>query len=85
MAKDDHRGVVESAFLMLVEPASQAATIGVDTDAVGTNGDDGSVCNRLTHWDQFCDDFADVFEPPGFHTKRLVLLKRSRDQSSTDP
>ena len=45
---------------MLIKPASQVATIGVDTDTVGTNRDDGSVSKRPTHWDQFCKDYADV-------------------------
>ena len=69
LAKDVCRGVVESAFLILVEPPSQVATMRVDTDAGGTDGDDSSVCNGPTHWDQCCDDFAGVFEPPGFPTK----------------
>ena len=43
--------------------------MGVDTDAVGTDGDNDSVHNGPTHWDQFCDDFADIFETPGFPAK----------------
>ena len=51
LAKDVHRGAVESAFLMLIKPANPVATMELDTDAVGTNGDDGSVRNGPTHWD----------------------------------
>ena len=43
LAKDVHRGVVESAFLMLIKPANPVATMEVDTDVVGTDGEDGSV------------------------------------------
>ena len=43
LAKDVCCGVVESAFLMLVETASPVATMEVDTDAGGTNGEDDSV------------------------------------------
>ena len=43
LAKDVRHGVVESAFLMLIKPANPVATMEVDTDVVGTNGDDGSV------------------------------------------
>ena len=43
LAKDIHCGVMESAFLMLVEPANPVATMEVDTDIGGTNGEDGSV------------------------------------------
>ena len=43
LAKDVHRGVVESAFLMLVKPANPVATMEVDTDIRDTNGKDGSV------------------------------------------
>ena len=43
LAKDIHRGVVESAFLMLVESNNPVATIEVDTDIGCTNGEDGSV------------------------------------------
>ena len=43
LAKDIRRGVMESAFLMLVEPANPVATMEVDTDVGGTNGEDGSV------------------------------------------
>ena len=53
LAKDSHCGVFESMFLMLVKPASQVITMGVDTDAIGTNGDHGSVCNGPTYWNQF--------------------------------
>ena len=51
LAKDIHRGVVESAFIMLIKPASQVTTMGLDTDTVGTNGDDSIVANGPTHWD----------------------------------
>ena len=51
LAKDVRRGDVESAFLMLLEPANPVATKKVDTDLVGTNGEDGSVINGPTHWD----------------------------------
>ena len=51
LAKDVHRGVVESAFLMLIKPANPVATMEVDTDVVGTNGEDGSVINGPTCWD----------------------------------
>ena len=43
LAKDICCEVVESAFLMLVKPANPVATIEVDTDVGGTNGEDGSV------------------------------------------
>ena len=43
LAKDVHCGVVEYAFLMLVEPANAVATMEVDTDVGGTNGEDNSV------------------------------------------
>ena len=51
LAKDVRRGDVESALLMLLEPADPVATKEVDTDLVGTNGEDGSVINGPTHWD----------------------------------
>ena len=51
LAKDIHQGAVESAFLMLVEPANPVATMEVDTDVGGTNGEDGLVRNGPTHWD----------------------------------
>ena len=51
LAKDIRRGDVESAFLMLLEPANPVATKEVDTDLVGTNGGDGSVINGPTCWD----------------------------------
>ena len=51
LAKDVFRGAVESAFLMLIEPANPVATMEVDTDVVGTDGEDGSVQNGPTHWD----------------------------------
>ena len=51
LAKDVCRGVVESVFLMLIKPANPVATMEVDTDVVGTNGEDGSVRNGPTHWD----------------------------------
>ena len=54
---------------MLLEPANPVATKEVDTDLVGTNGEDGSVINGPTRWDWFCDEYADVFEPPGFPAK----------------
>ena len=41
--KDVDCGAVESAFLMLIEPANPVATMEVDTDVEGTDGDDGSV------------------------------------------
>ena len=44
----------------------------VDTDIVGTNGKDGSVINGPTCWDQFCDEYADVFKPPGFPAKHEI-------------
>ena len=43
LVKDVRRGDVESAFLMLLEPANPVATKKVDADLVGTNGQDGSV------------------------------------------
>ena len=52
LAKDVRRGVVvESAFLMLIKPANPVATMEVDTDVVGTNGEDSSVINGPTLWD----------------------------------
>ena len=51
LAKDVCCGAVESAFLMLIEPANPLATMEVDTDVGGTSGDDGSVRNGPTHWD----------------------------------
>ena len=72
LAKDVRRGDVESAFLMLLEPANPVATKEVDTDLVGTDGENGSVANGPTHWDKFCDEYADVFEPPGFPAKREI-------------
>ena len=51
LAKDVRRGDVESAFLMLLEPANPVATKEVDTDLVGTDGEDGSVANGPTRWD----------------------------------
>ena len=48
LVKDVHRGDVESVFLMLLEPADPVATKKVDTDLVGTNGEDGSVQNGST-------------------------------------
>ena len=51
LAKDVHRGVVESAFLMLIEPANPVAIMEVDTDVLGTHGEDGSVRNGPSHWD----------------------------------
>ena len=51
LAKGIHRGVVESAFLMLVKPANPVATMEVDTDIGGTNGEDDSVQNKPTRWD----------------------------------
>ena len=41
LAKDICRGVVESAFPMLIKPANPVDTMEVDTDIVGTNGEDG--------------------------------------------
>ena len=72
LAKDVRRGDVESAFLMLLEPANPVATKEVDADLVGTNGQDGSVRNGPTRWDEFCKEYADVFEPPGFPAKRKI-------------
>ena len=51
LAKDVPHGAVESAFLMLIEPANPVATMEVDTDVVGTDGEDGSVQNGPTRWD----------------------------------
>ena len=51
LAKDIRRGVLESAFLMMIEPANPVATMEVDTDVVGTNGEDGAVINGPTHCD----------------------------------
>ena len=51
LAKDVRRSDVESAFPMLLKPANPVATKEVDTDLVGTNGEDGSVINGPTHWD----------------------------------
>ena len=43
LAKDVHCGDVKSAFLMLLKPANPVATMEVNTDVVGTDGEDGSV------------------------------------------
>ena len=43
LVKDVRRGEVESAFLMLVEPADPVVTMEVDADIIGTDGEDGSV------------------------------------------
>ena len=51
LAKDVRHGDVESAFLISLEPANPVATMEVDTDVVGTDGEDGSVQNGPTHWD----------------------------------
>ena len=51
LAKDVRRGDVESAFLLLLKPANPVATKEVDTDLVGTDGEDGSVANGPTCWD----------------------------------
>ena len=51
MVKDVRRGDVESTFLMLLEPANPVATNEVDTDLVGTDGENGSVANGPTRWD----------------------------------
>ena len=51
LAKDVCRGAVESVFLMLIKPANPVATVEVDTDIVGTDGENGSVRNEPTHWD----------------------------------
>ena len=72
LVKDVCRGDVESAFLMLLEPANPVAIKEMDTDLVGTDGEDGSVANGPTRWDKFCDEYADVFEPPGFPAKRAI-------------
>ena len=72
LAKDVRRADVDTAFLMLLEPANPVATKEVDTDLVGTDGENGSVANGPTHWDKLCDEYADVFEPPGFPAKREI-------------
>ena len=72
LAKDFRCGAVESAFLMLVMFANPVATMEVDTDVGGTNGEDGSVRNGPTHWDQFCNEYADLFNPNGFPAKRDI-------------
>ena len=72
LAKDIRRGVVESAFLMLLEPANSVATMEVGSAVVGTNGDNGSVANGPTRWDKFCEEYADVFEPPVFRAKHDI-------------
>ena len=69
VVKDIRRGDVESALLMLLEPANPVATKEVDTGLVGENG---PVANGPTRWDKFCDEYADVFEPPGFPAKRDI-------------
>ena len=69
LVKDVRCGTVESAFLMLIKLANPVATMEVDNDVVGTDGEDGSVQNGPTRWDQFCNEYADVFEPPGFPAK----------------
>ena len=69
LAKDVRCGAVESAFLMLIEPGNPVATMEVDTDVQDTGGEDGSVQNGPTCWDQFCNEYADIFKPPGFPTK----------------
>ena len=43
LAKNVCHGAVESAFLMLIEPANPVATMEVDTGIDGTDGNDGSV------------------------------------------
>ena len=43
LAKEGCCGAFESAFLMLIEPANPVATMEVDTDVVGTDGDDDSL------------------------------------------
>ena len=43
LAKDVPRGVVESAFLMLIEPANPVAKMELHTDVDSTDGNDGSV------------------------------------------
>ena len=72
LVKDVRCGDVESAFLMLLEPANPVATKEVDTDLVGTDRENGSVANGPTRWDKFCDEYADVFEPPGFPAKHEI-------------
>ena len=42
LAKDIRHGAVESEFLMLLEPDNPVATMEVDTDIGGTDGDNGS-------------------------------------------
>ena len=69
VVKDIRRGDVESAFLMLLEPANPVATKEVDAELVG---EDGSVINGPTRWDKFCEEYADVFDPPGFPAKREI-------------
>ena len=51
LAKDICRGVVKSAFYMFIKPANPVATMEVDTNIVGTDGEDGSVLNGPTRWD----------------------------------
>ena len=50
-AKDICHGAVGSAFLVLIKPVNPVATMEVDTDVVGTDGEDGSVQNGPTRWD----------------------------------
>ena len=69
VVKDIRRGDVESAFFMLLKPANPVATKEVDAELVG---EDGSVINGPTRWDKFCEEYADVFEPPGFPAKREI-------------
>ena len=51
LAKDICHGAVESAFLMLLKPTNPVATMEVDTDVGGTNGEDSSIQNGPSHWD----------------------------------
>ena len=51
LAKDISCGAVESAFLMLIEPDNPVATMEVNADIGGTNGNDGAVQNGPTRWD----------------------------------
>ena len=43
LAKDVCCGAVESAFFMMIKPTNPVATMAVDNDIVGTDGEDGSV------------------------------------------
>ena len=51
LAKDFGCGAVDSLFLMLVNPANPVATMEVDTEFGGTNGEVRSIQNGPSHWD----------------------------------